>query len=92
MPSYLVEVSKPQAVAVKRINHSVSTLGSHFATHANWHHQDGILTGTMVVDAFDSWAALRIVPPALRGDAKVFPAGAAAVAQFSDTATQAVAA
>jgi hypothetical protein len=92
MPRYLVEVSEPQAVAIKRINHSVSSLGSHFATHADWHHQDGVSTGTMVVEALDRWGALSIVPPALRGDAKVFPAGAAGVTQFSDTAAQAVAA
>jgi hypothetical protein len=93
MPLYLVEVSEAQAVAFKKINHSVSTLGSHFATHADWRHQDGISTGTMVVDAFDRWGALGIVPPALRGNARVFPLGAAAaVTQFTNTAAQAVAA
>jgi hypothetical protein len=93
MPRYLVKVSEPQAVASKRINHSVSTLGSHFATHADWHHQDGISTGSMVVDAVDRWGALGIVPPALRGSARVFPLGvAAAVTPFTNTAAQAVAA
>lgn len=73
MSRYLVEVTEPQTVAARRIQHSVSTLGSHFATHADWRHGDGVSTGSMVVDATDRWAALGIVPPALRPDARVVP-------------------
>jgi len=73
MPRYLVEVSVPQAVASRRIARSVTTLGSHFATHAEWRHRDGVSTGSMIVEAADRWAALGVVPPALRPDARVLP-------------------
>jgi hypothetical protein len=72
MPQYLVEVSEPQAVASKRISRSVNTLGSHFATHADWRQSDGVSTGTMVVEAENRWRALGVVPPAMRPDAQVF--------------------
>jgi len=78
MPRYLVEVSEPQVTAAKRIDRSVKTFGSHFATHADWHHQDGMSTGTMIVEAADRWRALGIIPPAMRPDAQVFQLEAAA--------------
>jgi hypothetical protein len=72
MPRYLIEVFEPQAVASKRISRSVNTLGSHFATHADWHHQDGVSTGTMIVEAANHSGAFAVVPPAMRPDARVF--------------------
>ena len=78
MPRYLVEVSEPQAVASKRISRSVKTLGSHFATHANWRQSDGVSTGSMVVEAANRWGALSIVPPAMRADTQIFQLAAAA--------------
>jgi hypothetical protein len=80
MPRYLVEVSQPQAVAAKRIDRSVSTLGSHFATHAGWRRDNGRAIGTMVVEADSRSRALGIVPPAMRHDAKVFQIETAAAA------------
>lgn len=71
MPRYILEVSQPQAVAARRIRHAVATLGSHFATHADWRHHNGIATGTMVVEAEDRARALAIVPPPLRPHANV---------------------
>jgi hypothetical protein len=79
MPRFLVEVSEPQAVASRRINRSVKTLGSHFATHANWRQRDGVAIGTMVVDTADRRGALSIVPPAMRADAQIFQLAAAAI-------------
>jgi hypothetical protein len=72
MPRYLVEVSEPKAIAAKRISRSVSTLGSHFATHADWRHQNGVSTGTLIVDVDNEWSALGVVPPAMRSDAQIF--------------------
>lgn len=80
MPRFLVEVSEPQAVASRRIARSVNTLGSHFATHADWRHRDGVSTGSMIVEATDRRGALGIVPPALRPDARILPLEAIAVA------------
>jgi hypothetical protein len=71
MHRYLVEVSQPEAIAAKRIVESVRSIGSHFATHAVWRPDAGRCTGSMVIDAVDRLEALRIVPPGMRGDARV---------------------
>lgn len=75
MGKYLVEVSQPEQVAAKRISRSIRSIGSHFATHADWRHHNGVSTGTMVVEAGDRWGALGVVPPALRSGAKIFELG-----------------
>jgi hypothetical protein len=72
MPRFLVHVSQPEAIAAKRISDSVRSIGSHFATHAGWQRQAGQCTGSMVIEAADSWEALGIVPPGMRADACVF--------------------
>jgi hypothetical protein len=72
MPRYVVEVSQPEKIAAERIDRSVRTIGSHFATHADWHLKDGVCTGTMIVEASDARGALGIVPPAMRAGAHVF--------------------
>ena len=73
MPRFLVEVSQQaDALTYKRIDDSVRTLGSHFATHAKWSRRDGVCTGAMIVEAEDKWQALAVVPPNMRTDAHVF--------------------
>lgn len=72
MPRYLVEVSEKETIAVKRIDQSVHSIGSHFATHADWHRKDGVCTGTMVIEAADHRSGLGIVPPGMRAVACVF--------------------
>ena len=73
MPGFLVEVSQQaDALTYKWIDESVRTLGSHFATHADWRRKLGVCTGTMVVEAADKWGAFGIVPPSMRSDAHVF--------------------
>jgi putative hemolysin len=71
MNTYLVEVTQPEAIAVKRIAHSVRSIGSHFATQAVWHRRAGVCIGTMVVEAADRSGALAVVPPGMRADARV---------------------
>jgi hypothetical protein len=72
MSRYLVEVTQSEAVAAKRIEQSVRTIGSHFATHVEWHRKDGVCTGTIVIEADSCWSALGIVPPIMRSEAQVF--------------------
>lgn len=72
MPRFLVQVSQPEDVSAKRIRESVSMIGSHFATHADWRRQHGVSTGTIVIDAGNRWHALRVVPPNMRPDARIF--------------------
>lgn len=86
MHRYLVQVSEPEAIAAKRISHSIGTLGSHFATHADWRRKDGVSTGTLIVEADDRWGALGVIPPAMRRDAQIFqlvPAGSAVAVAVS---------
>jgi len=71
MPSYLIKVSQPAAVAAKRVEESVRTIGSHFAAHAKWRQKDGVATGTLVVEADDRRWALTVVPPCMRASAHV---------------------
>lgn len=70
MPKYLIEVSQPANVAAKQIASSVRAIGSHFATHACWRQQNGMATGSLVVEAADRQWALCVVPPNMRPGAK----------------------
>jgi hypothetical protein len=72
MPRYLLEVSQPEEVAARRIDRAVRSIGSHFATHADWHRKDGLCTGTMVIEAADRSGALGIVPPGMRSATHIF--------------------
>lgn len=73
MPRYLIEVpQESDEAAYKRIARSVSALGSHFATRADWSRKDGVCTGSMIVEANDRWGALAIVPPIMRPQAQLF--------------------
>jgi hypothetical protein len=71
MPRYLIEVSLPVRIAAARIDSSISSIGSHFATHASWRHRNGMATGTLVVDADDRRWALGVVPPNMRSSARI---------------------
>jgi len=72
MPRFLVEVSQPADRAGRRVRDTVRTIGSHFATHADWRQRDGRCIGSMVVDVGDWRQALAVVPPAMRADAHVY--------------------
>ncbi len=81
MTRFLIEVSQAsQKLSEKRIGDTVRTIGSHFATHANWIRKDGKCSGTMIVEAHDKWGALGIVPPGLRPDAHIFQLDSVAAA------------
>lgn len=73
MPKFLIEVSQPEKVATKQIKDSIDTIGSHFATRADWRHAEGVSTGTLVVDVNDRGSAIRIIPPNMRSSAHIFP-------------------
>jgi hypothetical protein len=78
MSKFLVEVrQQPEVSAHKRIRDSVRMLGSHFATHAQWSRNNGVCTGTMIVEAADRWRALGVVPPSMRSNARIFSLEAA---------------
>ena len=71
MAEYLVEVSLPERGAMAQIASAIRTIGSHFATHADWRRKGGVVTGSMIVDAPDRIDVLAVVPPAMRGAARV---------------------
>ena len=66
MTRFLIEVSQAsQSLTEKRINDAIRSIGSHFATHANWSRENGRCSGTMIVEANDKWGALGVVPPGI---------------------------
>jgi hypothetical protein len=81
MPRYLIQVSQPAKTAAKRIATSICASGSHFATHACWQQQDGMATGTLVVDVDDRTWALGVVPPSMRSGASIFELSTANIGQ-----------
>jgi hypothetical protein len=73
MPKFLIEVLQESDVLTqKRINDSVRTMGSHFATHSDWNRKKGICTRTMIVETDDEWGAIGVVPPNMRHHAHIF--------------------
>ncbi len=72
MPRYIVKVSQPEAVAAKRIADAIRTIGSHFATHADWRRKNDLRIGSLVVEANVMWDAVGVVPPNMRAQAAVF--------------------
>ena len=79
MPRFLIKVSQESDVStVKRITHSIRTLGSHFATHADWRRKERGCTGSMIVEAESERGALAVVPPGMRSHAEIFQLTSAA--------------
>ncbi|MCP4379865.1 MAG: hypothetical protein GY798_00290 [Hyphomicrobiales bacterium] len=74
MTDFIVEVSLPEPLASARIKDAIRTLGSHFATRANWRLREGEYTGAVMIDADDERTALAVVPPGLRTAARAVPA------------------
>ena len=71
MTMFVIEVSLPGTRATSRIRQAIRAVGSHFAAQANWRRQGRAVIGTMSVDVPDDRAALMIVPPAMRADARI---------------------
>jgi len=71
MTMFLIEVSLPRTEAMSHIRAAVRAIGSHFAAQANWRRQGSALIGTMFVDVPDDRSALMIVPPGMRGEARI---------------------
>jgi hypothetical protein len=72
MARFLIEVPHEEgAVACARTVELFLTTGSHFLSHADWGCKDGDHKAWMIVDVDSKDAALHIVPPALRRQAKV---------------------
>lgn len=76
MTNFLIEVAQDSdAAAYKQIDDAVHMTGSHFATHADWAHKDGICTGSMTADLRSRDEAMAIVPPNMRAHARVTELG-----------------
>jgi len=72
MARFLIEVPHEEGtVACARTVELFLTTGSHFLSHADWGCKDGDHKAWMIVDVDSKDAALHIVPPALRRQAKV---------------------
>jgi hypothetical protein len=72
MPRFLIEVPHDSdRVACTRAVKIFLTSGSHFLSHADWGCFDGDHHAWMIVEVADKEEARRIVPPAMREEAKV---------------------
>jgi len=73
MPRFLIEVSQElDGLADRRFTDSIFSMGSHFATHADWRRGKGVCSGSMIVETADEQSALGVVPPSMRRRAHVF--------------------
>lgn len=72
MARFLIEVPHdPEYIACARVVQIFLKSGSHFLTHADWGCQDGEHKAWIIADVEDKDEACRIVPPALRSQARV---------------------
>jgi hypothetical protein len=72
MPKFVIEVlQEADGLAEIRVANSIRGMGSHFATHANWHRGKGVCSGSMIVETADERSALGVVPPGMRRYAHV---------------------
>jgi hypothetical protein len=72
MARFLIEVThEAEVVACARVVKVFLSSGSHLLTHADWGCQDGDHHSWMIVDVEDKNDAMRIVPPALRGQTRI---------------------
>jgi len=72
MQRYLVEVPHdPNPAACVRVIRIFLNTGSHYLARADWGCKDGQHSAWMIVEAASSDEARQIVPPQLRGQARV---------------------
>lgn len=72
MARFLIEVPHDaDHIACARVVQIFLRSGSHFLTHADWGCEDGEHKAWIIADVEDKDEACRIVPPALRSQAKV---------------------
>lgn len=72
MNTYLIEVphEATEAACINAVRIFLET-GSHFLVKADWGCEDGEHKAWMLVDVDSREQAMHIIPPALRGDAKI---------------------
>jgi len=72
MPRFLIQgPHDPDPLGCAEVVGGFLRTGSHYLTHADWGCADGVHTAWMIVAVDSRNDALRIVPPAFRGDAEV---------------------
>jgi len=72
MARFLIEVPhEPDAAACQKAVRIFCATGSHFMTHADFGCADGEHKGWLTVEVDTRQEALRVVPPALRAQARI---------------------
>ena len=72
MQRYLIEVSHDAEHDIcPRFYSSMNRAGAHFLTHSEWGCEDGVHIAWLTVEALDDEDAALIVPPVLRGRARI---------------------
>ena len=72
MPRYLIELphGDERTACIKSLR-AIDEYGSHFVTHADWGCNDGVHVGWLIIELDTRADALHLVPPEMRGDARV---------------------
>ena len=72
MPRYLIEVEHDATGdSCKNVVRTFLDTGSHYLTHAEWGCSDGVHKAWMIVETETREQAALIVPPFMRGEARV---------------------
>jgi hypothetical protein len=72
MPRFLIQLShRDEHEACVRALGALERYGSHFLTHADWGCKDGVHCGWLVADLEDRNAAMQLVPPEFRHEARI---------------------
>ena len=72
MSRFLIEVPHGEdKIACTRAIEIFLNSGSHFLTHADWGCEDGEHKAWLMVEVDNKEAAIQIIPPSLRSDAKI---------------------
>jgi hypothetical protein len=89
MARFFIEVPhEEEKVACARTVQVFLNTGSHFLTHADWGCRDGVHKAWFVAEVETKEEARRIVPPALRGSAKVVQLNAFSLKEIEDILRQ----
>ncbi|UCH53986.1 MAG: hypothetical protein JSW09_04140, partial [Pseudomonadota bacterium] len=76
MKRFFIEIPhEADRIACYRAIHVFLASGSHFLTHCDWGCRDGIHKAWMTVEVESRQAAMQIIPPTYRNDARIVEVG-----------------
>jgi hypothetical protein len=89
MPRYLVELSHDNDfIGCVKALHAIEKFGSHYMTRADWGCKDGVHTGWLIAELPSRQAALLMVPPEFRREARIVELNRFTKEEIASLATQ----